>query len=70
MGGGTDRRYNCYAPQDTVCYAAIEHGESNPDPDSDLLFSYTCNSLVGAKQIENMGIYLPKIVKLKNPVIN
>ncbi len=56
--------------QDTVCYAAIEHGESNPDPDTDLLFSYTCNSLVGTKQIGNMGIYLPKIVKLKNPVVN
>jgi hypothetical protein len=56
--------------KDTVCYAAIEHGESNPDPETDLLFSYTCNSLVFAKQLNNMGIYLPKIVKMKNPVAN
>jgi hypothetical protein len=54
--------------QDNVCYAGIEHNESNPDPETDLLFSYTCNSFVGAKQLANMGIYLPKIVKLKNPV--
>jgi hypothetical protein len=56
--------------RDTVCYAAIEHSESNPDPDTDLLFSYTCNSLVFSKQLANMGIYLPKIVKMKNPVAN
>jgi hypothetical protein len=54
--------------QDNVCYAGIEHNESNPDPETDLLFSYTCNSFVGAKQLANMGIYLPKIVKLENPV--
>jgi hypothetical protein len=53
---------------DNVCYAAIEHTESNPDPETELLFSYTCNSLVPAKQIANMGIYLPKIVKLKMPL--
>jgi hypothetical protein len=56
--------------KDNVCYAGIEHNESNPAPDTDLLFSYTCNSLVGAKQVANMAIYLPKIVKLKNPVAN
>jgi hypothetical protein len=55
---------------DNVCYAAIEHVESNPDPEADLLFSYTCNSMVFAKQLANMGIYLPKIVRVKNPVAN
>jgi hypothetical protein len=55
---------------DNVCYAAIEHVESNPDPEASLLFSYTCNSVVFAKQLANMGIYLPKIVKMKNPVSN
>ncbi len=56
--------------KDTICYAAIEHSESNSDPETDLLFSYTCNSLVASKQVANLGIYLPKIVKLKNPVVN
>jgi hypothetical protein len=55
---------------DNVCYAAIEHVESNPNPEDDLLFSYTCNSLVFDKQLANMGIYLPKIVRVKNPVSN
>jgi hypothetical protein len=55
---------------DNVCYAAIEHPESNSDPENELLFSYTCNSLVSAKQIANVGIYLPKIVKMKNPLAN
>jgi len=53
--------------QDTVCYAAIEHAESNPAPETDLLFSYTCNSLVFEKQLANMAIYLPKIVRMKLP---
>jgi hypothetical protein len=53
---------------DTVCYAAIEHAESNPAPETDLLFSYTCNSTVFAKQLANLDIYLPKIVRLKNPL--
>lgn len=53
---------------DTVCYAAIEHPESNPAPESELLFSYTCNSLVFEKQLANMGIYLPKIVRLPLPL--
>jgi hypothetical protein len=53
--------------KDTVCYAAIEHQESNPAPETDLLFSYTCNSLVFEKQLANMGIYLPKIVRLALP---
>ena len=56
--------------QDNVCYAGIEHNESNPDPETQLLFSYTCNSFVLSKQLANMGIYLPKIVKLTNPVAN
>jgi hypothetical protein len=55
---------------DNVCYAAIEHTESNPDPEADLFFSYTCNSLVFAKQLANMAIYLPKTVRMKNPVAN
>jgi hypothetical protein len=55
---------------DNVCYAAIEHAESNSDPENELLFSYTCNSLVFAKQLANMSIYLPKIVKMKNPLAN
>jgi hypothetical protein len=52
---------------DNVCYAAIEHTESNPDPETELLFSYTCNSTVFSKQLANMNIYVPKIVKIKNP---
>ena len=55
---------------DNICYAAIEHVESNPDPERELLFSYTCNSAVPAKQLANMSIYLPKIVKIKNPLVN
>jgi hypothetical protein len=56
--------------QDNVCYAGIEHAESNPDSETQLLFSYTCNSFVLAKQLANLGLYLPKIVKLTNPVAN
>jgi hypothetical protein len=56
--------------KDNVCYAGIEHDESNPDSATDLLFSYTCNSFVFEKQLANMAIYLPEIVKLKNPVAN
>ena len=56
--------------KDNVCYAGIEHDESNPDSETQLLFSYTCNSFVLAKQIANLGIYLPKIVKLTNPAAN
>jgi hypothetical protein len=55
--------------KDNVCYAAVEHHESNPEPETDLLFSYTCNSFVFAKQQANMGIYLPKIVRLKIPAL-
>jgi hypothetical protein len=53
---------------DNVCYAAIEHPESNPAPETKLLFSYTCNSLVFAKQLANMNIYLPKMVTLAMPL--
>ena len=56
--------------KDNVCYAAIEHPESNPDSSTELLFSYTCNNFVFSKQLANMAIYLPEIVKLKNPVAN
>jgi hypothetical protein len=56
--------------KDSVCYAGIEHDESNPDSATDLLFSYTCNSFVFEKQLANLAIYLPEIVKLKNPVAN
>ena len=55
--------------KDNVCYAAVEHNESNPEPETDLLFSYTCNSFVFAKQQANMAIYLPKIVRLKIPAL-
>jgi hypothetical protein len=53
---------------DTICYAAIEHPVYNPDPDGQLLFTYTCNSAVFAKQIANMNIYLPRVVSIKNPL--
>ena len=56
--------------KDNVCYAAIEHDEANPDSATELLFSYTCNSFVFAKQLANMAIYLPEIVKIKNPLAN
>jgi hypothetical protein len=56
--------------KDNVCYAAIEHDESNPDSATDLLFSYTCNSFVFEKQLANMKIYLPEIVQLENPLAN
>ena len=56
--------------KDNVCYAAIEHDESNPYSATDLLFSYTCNSFVFSKQLANMAIYVPEIVKIKNPVAN
>lgn len=53
---------------DNVCYAAIEHPESNPAPTTNLFFSYTCNSTVFSKQLGNLGIYLPKLVAIPNPV--
>jgi hypothetical protein len=53
---------------DTICYAALEHAEWNPNPDSQLLFTYTCNSTVFAKQVANMNIYLPRVVTIKNPL--
>jgi hypothetical protein len=54
---------------DTICYAAIEHPEWNPDPEGQLLFTYTCNSTVFAKQVANMNIYLPRVVSIKNPLV-
>jgi hypothetical protein len=56
--------------QDNVCYAAVEHDESNPSSATKLLFSYTCNSFVFAKQLANMNIYLPAIVSIDNPAAN
>lgn len=53
--------------EDTVCYAAIEHPESNPNAETELLFSYTCNSLVFEKQLANMGIYRPQVVRVPLP---
>jgi hypothetical protein len=55
--------------QDTICYAAIEHPEWNANPEGQLLFTYTCNSTVFAKQVANMSIYLPRVVSIKNPLV-
>jgi len=54
---------------DTICYAAIEHPEWNPNPETQLFFTYTCNSTVFAKQVANMSIYVPRVVTIKNPLV-
>jgi len=55
--------------KDTICYAAIEHPEWNPNPEAQLFFTYTCNSTVFAKQVANMNIYVPRVVNIKNPLV-
>lgn len=53
---------------DTICYGAAEQEAWNPDPDSKLLFTYTCNSNEFAELLANMAIYVPRVVKLTNPL--
>lgn len=53
---------------DTICYGASEHDAFNPDPDGDLLFTYTCNSHDFAKLLANMAIYVPRVVTRPNPL--
>jgi len=53
---------------DTICYGAAEHEAWNPDPDGQLLFTYTCNSNEFTKLLANMAIYVPRVVTLKNPL--
>lgn len=53
---------------DTICYGASEHDAFNPDPDGQLLFTYTCNSNDFAKLLANMAIYVPRVVTRPNPL--
>lgn len=53
---------------DTICYGASEHDAFNPDPDGELLFTYTCNSNDFAKLLANMAIYVPRVVTRPNPL--
>jgi hypothetical protein len=53
---------------DTLCYGAAEHDAFNPDPDGELVFTYTCNSNQFGKLLANMAIYVPRVVTLQNPL--
>jgi hypothetical protein len=53
-----DPRYD----KDTFCYAAKEHAEFTSATGSTVV-TYACNSLQLGKQIENMSIYRPEVVK-------
>ena len=62
---------NPQAPEfdaDNICYGAAEHVAFNPEPDSQLLFTYTCNSTQLAKQLANMAIYVPRVVVVPHPL--
>ncbi len=54
---------------DNICYGASEHHAFNPDPDARLLFTYTCNSLVFEKQVQNLALYVPVVVDVENPLL-
>ena len=54
---------------DTICYGAAEHDAFNPDPDGQILFTYTCNSNQFEKLLANMAIYVPRVVKVENPLL-
>jgi hypothetical protein len=45
------------------------HWHWNPNPETQLFFTYTCNSTVFAKQVANMSIYVPRVVTIKNPLV-
>jgi hypothetical protein len=53
---------------DNICYGGAEHVAFNPEPDERLLFTYTCNSLVFAKQVANLDLYVPVVVDVPNPL--
>ena len=50
--------------KDTFCYAVKEHVEFT---DTEIAFTYACNSMVVAKTIANMNIYRPRVVVLNLP---
>jgi len=54
---------------DTICYGASEHDAFNPDPDAEILFTYTCNSNQFPKLLANMAIYVPRVVTVENPLL-
>ena len=54
---------------DTICYGAAEHDAFNPDPDGKIVLTYTCNSNDFQKLLENMAIYVPRVVVVENPLL-
>jgi hypothetical protein len=58
------KRDNPGYDKDTFCYAVKEHIEF---ADTKIALTYTCNSMVVAKAIANMGIYSPRFVVLDLP---
>ncbi len=54
---------------DTICYGAAEHDAFNPDPDGQILLTYTCNSNQFPKLLANMAIYVPRVVVVENPLL-
>jgi hypothetical protein len=58
------KRDNPGYDKDTFCYAVKEHIEFT---ETKIALTYTCNSMVVAKAIANMGIYSPRFVVLDLP---
>ncbi len=52
---------------ETICYGSAEQVLFNPRPDTELLFTYTCNSLSFNKLVANMAIYVPRVVTRPMP---
>jgi hypothetical protein len=50
--------------KDTFCYAGKEHPEFEK---GDLVFTYVCNTMNVKKLETEMGIYYPKVVRMKMP---
>jgi hypothetical protein len=61
---------NPLAPEyesDLYCYGAAEHEAFNALADHELFFSYACASANFAKLVQNVGIFVPRLVRLPLP---
>lgn len=52
---------------ETICYGSAEQELFNPRPNTELLFTYTCNSSSFNKLVANMAIYVPRVVTRPMP---
>ncbi len=59
-----DAKLPGYDP-DTFCYAGKEHPEF--DQSGTILFTYACNTMKVPKLVTNLGIYIPKAVRVPQP---